>query len=205
MPSDSESRVRDALRADVAEVPFLVTEDMVQERIADRRSPLSRLPLALGSVAVFVVATWFVVAQVALNPGPSAPIAGTNVSVEEPLPFAAVTPAPGPPQRLELPTGTFQAARPFDGTCVAIQVTDPGRTPIAAVWWDAGNSDDCTTRSSEIVPSVAELEAPLLRVPLQSAAGEVRELTFRFTGATEDEIRFARRDEFEVSFRRIEP
>lgn len=199
MQNKSESRARAALHADVADLPFIVTEKMVQERIASHRSSLSRMALVgVGSVAALLVAALFVVIQ-------PTPTADVNLGVGENLSFPVVTPEPGLPQPLVLPTGIFQAARPFDGTCVAIEVTGAGQTPIAALWWNAGAGDDCTTPpSSEIVASVAHLQAPLLRIEIGSTDGYVREVTLRFTGATEDEIRFARNNEFEVPFRRID-
>lgn len=108
------------------------------------------------------------------------------------------------PDRISLPVGTFQAVRPFDGMCLAITVTDPGETSISALWWDAGASGDCTTRTSDVVSSVAHLiEFPLMRVDIPLMDGGVHELTLRFTGMTDDEIRFARANEMEVSFLRV--
>ena len=112
---------------------------------------------------------------------------------------------PGLPDRISLPVGAFQAVRPFDRTCLVITVTDPGETPISALWWDAGASGDCSTRTSDVVSSLAHLiEVPLMRVDIPLMDGGVHELTLRLTGITDDEIRFARAGEMEVPFRRVD-
>ena len=104
----------------------------------------------------------------------------------------------------DLPVGTFQAAQPFDATCLAITVSDPRDRRLAARWWNPGASGNCSTRTSDIVDSTAEYIGPVLLVEMELMDGDTRVLSLRLTGVGSEEIRFARSGESEVRFVRVE-
>lgn len=109
------------------------------------------------------------------------------------------------PVGLELPTGTFVSEQPFDGICLALTVRTPEALTHATQWWDAGASGDCRTRSSDIATTVADFrELPGMTVRIPLIEGGTHDIRLRFTGIFDDEIRFARADEHEVSFNRSE-
>ena len=109
------------------------------------------------------------------------------------------------PVGLELPTGIFVSEQPFDGICLALTIRTPDALTHTTQWWDAGASGDCRTRTSDIVTTLADFsERPAMTVGIPLMDGGTRDIRLRLTGIFDDEVRFARANEHEVSFNRAE-
>ena len=135
MSDDFDPRVARLLGAEADALPLLVTEAMVEDRLLRPRRSLA----AIGATALVAIGLALIV--VATLPAPVNP--GSSVS----SPWPAVV----------LPRGTFVSDQPLGRQCVALIVDEPGATSFPVQWWDAGRSDDCTTRTSDIVSARGHL------------------------------------------------
>ncbi len=109
-----------------------------------------------------------------------------------------------PAESNPLPLGTFQSAMPFDGICLAITVRDSDIS-VPAQWWEVGASGDCTTRTSDVVASTADLSDPpslVVLIPLMD--GGFRELSLRVIGIGVTGIRVAQAGESETLLGRVD-
>lgn len=131
-----DPRIARMLHAEADGLPLLVSGAMVEDRLARSRTSLFAALGAIGLAAI--VLAFIAVASLpgALNRGGSASSPSTPVV---------------------LPRGTFVTDLPLGRQCIAVIVEEPGATSFPVQWWDAGRSDDCTTRTSDIVSAQGNL------------------------------------------------